>query len=70
MPGFNDSEEYIKALNEFLSGIKTIKKVELLGYHNMAESKYEKLGIKYKLKGLKPMNSEKLKQLSALTITA
>ncbi len=70
VPGFNDSEEYIKALNEFLSGIKTIKKVELLGYHNMAESKYEKLGIKYKLKGLKPMNSEKLKQLSALTITA
>lgn len=70
VPGFNDNEEYIEALNAFLSGIKTIRKVELLGYHNMAENKYEKLGIKYKLKGLAPMNREKLQHLSALTITA
>ncbi len=70
VPGFNDNEAYIEALNQFLSGIKTIRKVELLGYHNMAESKYEKLGIKYKLKGLKPMNSDRLQQLSKLTITA
>lgn len=70
VPGFNDNEEYIESLNAFLSGIKTIKKVELLGYHNMAETKYEKLGINYRLKGLKPMNREKLQELSALTITA
>lgn len=70
VPGFNDNEAYIAALNTFLSEIRTIKKVELLGYHNMAESKYEKLGIRYKLKGLKPMNSERLQQLSALTVTA
>lgn len=70
VPGFNDNEDYIEALNAFLSGIKTIRKVELLGYHNMAENKYEKLGIKYKLQGLAPMNQEKLRYLSALTITA
>lgn len=70
MPGFNDNEEYIEALNAFLSGIKTVRKVELLGYHNMAENKYEKLGIKYRLKGLSPMNAEKLQRLSSLTITA
>lgn len=70
VPGFNDNEEYIEALNAFLSGIKTVRKVELLGYHNMAENKYEKLGIKYRLKGLSPMNAEKLQRLSSLTITA
>lgn len=70
VPGFNDNEAYIEALNGFLSGIQTIRKVELLGYHNMAENKYEKLGIRYKLKGLAPMNREKLQRLSALTITA
>ncbi len=68
VPGFNDDEDYIKALNEFLDQIKTIRKVELLGYHNMAEPKYEKLGINYKLKGLKPMNPEKLQRLSEMTI--
>ena len=70
VPGFNDQEEYIKALNDFLAQIKTIRKVELLGYHNLAEPKYEKMGINYKLKGLKPMNREKLEKLSEMTIHA
>ena len=33
----------------------------------MAEPKYDKLGIKYRLKGVKPMDSESLKKLSDLT---
>ena len=64
LPGYNDTPEYIEALNEFISRIRTIDKVELLGYHNMAESKYEKLGIKYRLAGMKPMNAERLKELN------
>lgn len=68
VPGLNDTQEYIVALNDFLTDIETIRKVELLGYHNMAESKYEKLGIEYKLKGLAPMSSEKLQALSELII--
>lgn len=68
VPGFNDDETYIEALNAFLSQINTIKKVELLGYHNLAEKKYEKLGIAYKLKGMKPMNAQRLTELRALTL--
>lgn len=68
LPGFNDTESYIEALNGFLGQIHTIQKIELLGYHNMAESKYEKLGIDYKLKGTKPMNSQRLAELKALTM--
>ena len=67
VPGFNDDEEYIHRLNEFLLRIKHIKKIELLGYHNMAEPKYDKLGIKYRLKGVKPMDSKSLEKLSKLT---
>lgn len=67
VPGFNDDEEYIHRLNEFLLRIKHIKKIELLGYHNMAEPKYDKLGIKYRLKGVKPMDSKSLDKLSKLT---
>ena len=67
VPGFNDDEEYIRELNKFLKRIKYIKKIELLGYHNMAEPKYDKLGIKYRLKGVKPMDSDSLKKLSDLT---
>lgn len=70
LPGLNDNEEYVEALNTFLSSIKTVRKIELIGYHNMAENKYEKLGLKYKLLGLKPMNREKLERLSSLTKSA
>lgn len=70
VPGVNDTEAYIEALNAFLTDIKNIKKVELLGYHNMAESKYEKLGIEYKLRGLEPMSNERLKVLNELVILA
>ncbi len=66
VPGLNDTQAYIAALNDFLTDIETIRKIELLGYHNMAESKYEKLGIEYKLKGLAPMSSEKLQALREL----
>lgn len=69
VPGLNDTKAYIEALNVFLSDIKTIRKIELLGYHNMAESKYEKLGIDYKLKGIEPMSNEKLRALSELVLT-
>ncbi len=51
VPGLNDTKAYIEDLNGFLSNMKTVKKVELLGYHNMAEKKYEKLGLDYRLKG-------------------
>ena len=68
VPGLNDTKAYIEDLNGFLSNMKTVKKVELLGYHNMAENKYEKLGLDYRLKGLEPMSNEKLRSLSELII--
>ena len=43
-----------------------IDKVELLGYHTMAVQKYGKLGITYRLKGVPPMDAEKLARLKKL----
>lgn len=66
MPGVNDTPEYIRQLNDFIKQIKHVDKVELLGYHNMAKSKYEKLGMNYRLKNMKPMDKDVLAQLQAL----
>lgn len=66
MPGVNDTPEYIQQLNDFIKQIKHVDKVELLGYHNMAKSKYEKLGMNYRLKNMKPMNKDALSKLQAL----
>ena len=66
IPGINDNEEYIESLNEFIKQIKNVEKVELLGYHNMAINKYEKLGMDYKLKDVKPMDKAKLDRLNSM----
>ena len=66
VPGINDTEEDIELLNEFISKIRNIRKIELLGYHTMAVNKYGKLGITYRLKGVPPMDRERLAELKKL----
>lgn len=66
LPGLNDTPEYIESLNEFIKQIDHVEKVELLGYHDMAKSKYEKLGMNYRLKNMKPMNKDALAELQKL----
>lgn len=52
--GITDNDEYLYKLKSFIDGLKTVKKVEVLPYHNMGEVKYEKLGLDYPLKGVQP----------------
>lgn len=66
VPDINDTEEDMIALNEFIKQIKHIDKVELLPYHTMAVNKYGKLGITYRLKGVPPMDGERIKELRKL----
>ena len=63
VPDINDTEEDIELLNSFIRWVRYVDKVELLGYHTMAVDKYVKLGKTYRLKGVPPMNGEKLNEL-------
>ena len=62
IPGITDNEEDLIMLKEFIKSLKTVKKVELLPYHNLGEHKWEKLGFEYKLKGIRPANSDDIKR--------
>ena len=53
-------------LKEYIKDFKNVEKVELLPYHTMGISKYEKLGIEYRLKDTEPMDKGKIKELQAL----
>ncbi len=64
VPGFNDTQEYILKLNEFLSQIKNVEKVELLPYRTLGIEKYNKLGIKYPLENVKDLSNEKINELT------
>ena len=58
VPGFTDDLPSLKRLKAFLATLKTVRKVEVLPYHGLGESKYEKLGIAYSLKGTVPPSKE------------
>jgi pyruvate formate lyase activating enzyme len=52
VPGLNDAEDNFHALGRLLSGLAHVRRVELLRYHRLAESKYARMGSDYSLKGL------------------
>ena len=66
VPGITDSKEYILSLKEYLKKINNIERIDLLPYHTMGVNKYRKLGIKYPLEGVPPMDKDKLDELYKL----
>ena len=66
VPGINDTEEYILNFKKYIKDFDNVAKVELLPYHTLGISKYEKLGIKYRLDGVPDMDRTRLKELQDL----
>ena len=66
VPGINDDEKHVLMLKEFASKIPNVERIELLPYHSMGKSKYEKLGIEYRLGDTPNMDKEHCKALENL----
>jgi len=60
IPGVNDNIQEISKIRDFVRSIATVKKFELLPYHDMAEEKYTSLGMQYKLRGLPSLKETSL----------
>lgn len=58
VPGITDNEKYLLQLGEFISGLKTLKALDVLPYHTMGKVKYEELGIDYPLGDTPPLDKE------------
>ena len=52
IPGITDNKEDLLELKNFIDSLKSVKKVELLPYHNLGKHKWETLGFEYKLKDI------------------
>lgn len=68
VPGITDDEEYLKKLGYFIGGLKTLKALDVLPYHDMAKPKYENLGMDYKLKDVPPMEKAKALELKQVIL--
>ena len=59
-------DHYLDELGYFIGGLKHLKALDVLPYHNMAIEKYKKLNIEYKLKDVEQMDIEKCKKLEEI----
>lgn len=60
VPGITDDDKYLFDLGYFIGQFSNLKALDVLPYHTMGETKYQKLGIPYKLKGVPAMDKEKV----------
>jgi pyruvate formate lyase activating enzyme len=54
IPGINDDEKNLVESGKFLASLSNIQSVELMGYHDIAQAKYEALDREYPLIGTPP----------------
>lgn len=58
VPGWNDSEENIRATAEFIKDLPNVKRYELLAYHKLGINKYKILDREYPLNDVEELSTE------------
>ncbi len=66
VPDLTDGEKDLKQMNQFIQGLKTVEKVEILPYHSMGIYKWDKLGITYTLKDARTPTDEEIERAKEL----
>lgn len=66
VPGITDNEEDLITLRDFIKSLKTVKKIELLPYHDIGKFKWEALNLNYELKDIKTATDEDIKRVKKI----
>jgi len=66
IPGYTDDEQDLLQLKNFLSTLNNVNKIDLLPYHDMGRYKWEKLGLKYELDGVRIANDNDVNRAKKL----
>ena len=60
VPGWTDDLPEVRKMADFLKGLETVEKVEVLPFHKMGEFKWAELGLDYQLTDTESPTSESL----------
>ena len=66
VPGYTDDEQDLLQLKDFIDNLNTVDKIEVLPYHDMGKYKWEKLGLKYELDGVRVANDDDVKRAKSI----
>ena len=62
VPGLTDKEDDLRAISDFISGLTSVKRVQVLPYHVFGIPQWEKLGLDYQLKDARVPTDEEIKR--------
>lgn len=68
IPGYTDSEQELNATADFIAGLKSVRRVDVLPVHKYRAQKYDQLGMPYAIADVKtytPEEETSLKQIFA-----
>lgn len=68
VPGITDDPIYLHKLGLFIGGLNNLKALDVLPYHTMGKSKYEKLGMEYPLNDVPNMDKANIPALKQLIL--
>ena len=66
IPGFNNKPIEMKSIANMIRKINPSTTVHLMPYHQFAEQKYSRIGLEYRLCGMRPPSVDELKSLSRI----
>jgi pyruvate formate lyase activating enzyme len=58
VPGLTDDPENVDGLADFVATLPNVERVEVLPFHQMGASKWDRLGVEYPLRGTDPPSRE------------
>jgi len=58
VPGLTDGVDNVEKTADFVAGLKTVERVEILRFHQMGRDKWHKLGLDYALEQVEPPSPE------------
>ncbi len=63
IPGITDTEENLSGISEYLRSLDNIRKIDLLPYNEIAESKYKRFNMTSRAGNLKTQDEDKLHEI-------
>ena len=66
VPGVTDSLENLEAMGKFVSELSNVERFEFLPYHTLGVHKWEELGLKYPLTGVRQAEQEDVEKAAEI----
>ena len=66
IPGYTDDEKDLLKLKKFLKSLRSVKRIDLLPYHDLGKFKWENLGLKYELENVKSPSQEEIQKIKQI----